>query len=143
MIETGFWVILCVIIVHLSLFFQQDAFSDYFPEQGATEDKLWKGLMFTAVGLVTLGTMVARSWTFDTKCSGKLWHLVNRLSPPILPKDENTVPSLGDEQSYIEKFFQVHWRTLDIYDFCLMVVPVHDFNPFFEILYSTTICLIV
>lgn len=39
----------------------QDAFSDYFPEQGATEDKLWKGLMFTAVGLVTLGTMVARS----------------------------------------------------------------------------------
>lgn len=42
-------------------FFQQDAFSDYFPEQGATEDKLWKGLMFTAVGLVTLGTMVARS----------------------------------------------------------------------------------
>ncbi|XP_022334499.2 anti-apoptotic protein NR13-like [Crassostrea virginica] len=38
-----------------------DAFSDYFPEQGATEDKLWKGLMFTAVGLVTLGTMVARS----------------------------------------------------------------------------------
>ncbi|XP_061164871.1 bcl-2-like protein 1 [Saccostrea echinata] len=36
-----------------------DAFADYFPEQGATEDKLWKGLMFTAVGLVTLGTMVA------------------------------------------------------------------------------------
>lgn len=36
-----------------------EAFADYFPEQGAMEDKLWKGLVFTAVGLGALATMVA------------------------------------------------------------------------------------
>jgi hypothetical protein len=24
---------------------------DYFPEQGAVEDKIWKGLVYTAMGL--------------------------------------------------------------------------------------------
>lgn len=36
-----------------------DAFADYFPEQGAMEDKLWKGLVYTAMGLGALATMVA------------------------------------------------------------------------------------
>ncbi|KAK3097970.1 hypothetical protein FSP39_014895 [Pinctada imbricata] len=36
-----------------------DAFADYFPEKGAMEDKLWKGLMITAMGLGALATVVA------------------------------------------------------------------------------------
>jgi hypothetical protein len=36
-----------------------DAFVDYFPEQGAVEDKIWKGLVYTAMGLGALATMVA------------------------------------------------------------------------------------
>jgi len=51
-------------IFFLTIFFPnlflQDAFADYFPEQGAAlEDKLWKGLMYTAVGLASLATVVA------------------------------------------------------------------------------------
>lgn len=35
-------------------FFLQDGFADFFPEQGLVEDKLWKGLVFAAVGLGAL-----------------------------------------------------------------------------------------
>lgn len=41
------------------LLFLQDAFVDYFPEHGAVEDKIWKGLVYTAVGLGAFATMVA------------------------------------------------------------------------------------
>ncbi|XP_050402208.1 bcl-2-like protein 2 [Patella vulgata] len=36
-----------------------DAFAEYFPDQGEVEEKMWKGLFFTAVGLGALATVVA------------------------------------------------------------------------------------
>jgi len=36
-----------------------EAFSDYFPDQGEIEDTMWKGLLFTAVGLGALASVVA------------------------------------------------------------------------------------
>lgn len=36
-----------------------DAFHDYFPEQKSLEDRLWRGLLVTAVGLGALATMAA------------------------------------------------------------------------------------
>ena len=37
----------------------QEAFAEYFPDQGAIEDTMWKGLLFTAVGLGALASVVA------------------------------------------------------------------------------------
>ncbi|CAH1795762.1 unnamed protein product, partial [Owenia fusiformis] len=34
-----------------------DAFSEYFPDENDVENKVWKGLMFTAIGLGALATM--------------------------------------------------------------------------------------
>ncbi|XP_071095003.1 anti-apoptotic protein NR13-like [Haliotis cracherodii] len=36
-----------------------EAFAEYFPDQGEFEEKMWKGLLFTAVGLGALATVVA------------------------------------------------------------------------------------
>jgi len=36
-----------------------DAFVDYFPDQGEFEEKMWKGVLFTAIGLGALATVVA------------------------------------------------------------------------------------
>jgi len=40
-------------------FFFQDAFVEYFPDQGEFEEKVWKGVLFTAIGLGALATVVA------------------------------------------------------------------------------------
>jgi len=37
----------------------QDAFVDYFPEPVNLENTVWKGLLYTMVGLGALATMVA------------------------------------------------------------------------------------
>lgn len=37
----------------------QEAFASYFPDQGDIEDTMWKGLLFTAVGLGALASVVA------------------------------------------------------------------------------------
>ena len=37
----------------------QEAFAEYFPDQGEIEDSMWKGLLFTAVGLGALASVVA------------------------------------------------------------------------------------
>ncbi|RUS74588.1 hypothetical protein EGW08_017648, partial [Elysia chlorotica] len=36
-----------------------DAFVEYFPDQGEFEEKMWKGVLFTAIGLGALATVVA------------------------------------------------------------------------------------
>lgn len=36
-----------------------EAFAEYFPDQGQIEDTMWKGLLFTAVGLGALASVVA------------------------------------------------------------------------------------
>ncbi|XP_076443453.1 anti-apoptotic protein NR13-like [Babylonia areolata] len=36
-----------------------EAFAEYFPDQGEIEDTMWKGLLFTAVGLGALASVVA------------------------------------------------------------------------------------
>ncbi|XP_005089109.1 apoptosis regulator Bcl-2 [Aplysia californica] len=36
-----------------------DAFVEYFPDQGEFEEKIWKGVLFTAIGLGALATVVA------------------------------------------------------------------------------------
>lgn len=36
-----------------------DAFVEYFPDQGELEEKIWKGVLFTAIGLGALATVVA------------------------------------------------------------------------------------
>jgi len=36
-----------------------DSFVEYFPDQGEFEEKMWKGVLFTAIGLGALATVVA------------------------------------------------------------------------------------
>ena len=43
----------------MNCFIFQDAFDEYFPEQRNIEDSLWKGLVYTAVGLGALAMVVA------------------------------------------------------------------------------------
>lgn len=45
--------------VFTEVFVLQPSFDAYFPEQRSLEDKIWRGLLFTALGLGTLATMLA------------------------------------------------------------------------------------
>jgi len=43
----------------MSVFFLQNAFDDYFPEVANIEGTLWRGLLYTVIGLGALATMAA------------------------------------------------------------------------------------
>ena len=45
-----------------NFFLLQDAFADFFSDQSAVEDKVWKGLLFTATlgGIGALAAVMAR-----------------------------------------------------------------------------------